>query len=293
VPAEIFTRPVELPPSRLYTFIDHSREFALYFLEGQRLIQDLALRHAVSRDGFAYFRDAVLSVQPMIALLNGGEQFGFYIDSEEPYFRLKIETAHNGDTRSTLMPEGFREFPDAVHGVVRLLKLYPDNRQPYGSVIESDGLTLRSIVNHVLRDSYQVNSVIAVAESSDQSLMLHQLPPLPRKENYTYSLEATRARRSEIEGSIEEIFARGLHAPEEITAAFSEIEFRLLASRPVMFRCSCSHERVVDSIRVACGPDYAELFDPGQPHLQVTCEYCKSGYEVTREQLESGSALPN
>ena len=68
---------------RLYTFVDRRREFALYFLEGQRLIHDLALIHPVRGAGFAYFRDAVLSVQPMIALLKPGEQLGFYIDSVE------------------------------------------------------------------------------------------------------------------------------------------------------------------------------------------------------------------
>ena len=77
-----------LPDSRLYTFLDEQREFALYFLEGQRLIHDLVLTHAVQGPGFAYFRDAVLSVQPMISLIKRGEQIGFYIDSEDPYFRL-------------------------------------------------------------------------------------------------------------------------------------------------------------------------------------------------------------
>ena len=62
------------PDSYLYTFVDEAREFALYFLEGQRLIQDLALLHPIRRAGFAYFRDVVLSVQPMIALLGSSSQ---------------------------------------------------------------------------------------------------------------------------------------------------------------------------------------------------------------------------
>ena len=61
--------PPELPESRLLTFIDSAREFALYFLEGQRLIHDLALLHGIHGLGFGYWRDAVLSIQPMIGLL--------------------------------------------------------------------------------------------------------------------------------------------------------------------------------------------------------------------------------
>ena len=52
----------EIPESRLYTFMDETREFALTFLEGQRLIHDLALLHAIQGPGFAYFRDVLLRV---------------------------------------------------------------------------------------------------------------------------------------------------------------------------------------------------------------------------------------
>ena len=142
------------PHSRLYTFIDEPREYALYFLEGQRLIHDLAIVHPIHGAGFAYFRETVLSVQPMIALLKEvGEQFGFYLDSEKPKFQFKIETSHQGDTRCLLLPENFSQFPEQMNGRVRLQRLYPRNRPPYESIIEVDQLALRDIVNRVLRDS--------------------------------------------------------------------------------------------------------------------------------------------
>ena len=51
----------KLPESRLYTFMDEERRHALYFLEGQRLIYDLALVHGIQGPGFAWFRDWVSS----------------------------------------------------------------------------------------------------------------------------------------------------------------------------------------------------------------------------------------
>mgnify|MGYP004290673013 CR=1 FL=1 len=36
-----------LPESRIYTFVDEARTFVLHFLEGQKLIQDLALLHTL------------------------------------------------------------------------------------------------------------------------------------------------------------------------------------------------------------------------------------------------------
>ena len=277
-----------LSVSRLYTFIDGPREYALYFLEGQRLIEELALIHGIHGPGFSYFRDVVLSVQPMIALLKHGEQIGFYIDSEEPEFRLKIETGHHGATRCMVAPQNFGAFPETLHGIARVQKLFPKNQPPYQSVIQLDGLPLRDVVNRVLRDSYQTNGAIMVSSESDQSILLHQLPPL-REEEYDYSLESVRRRRDGIREATHAIFERSLMQPEEIVDAFQQIGFRLLASRPVEFRCSCSQQRVIQGIRPIYLKRQSDIFDPGQESIEVTCEYCKKKFKVTRAELDQAA----
>lgn len=279
-----------LPESRLYTFIDEPREYALYFLEGQRLIQDLALVHPIQGPGFAYFRETVLSVQPMIALLKGGEQIGFYLDSDEPDFRLKIETSHAGATRCMLLPEDFREFPAAMHGLIRLLKLFPNNRPPYESVIEARGLALRQVVNRVLTDSYQVNCAIQIADASDQSLMLHRLPMV---EDGDESPDAAKDRRDGIRERVEALFAQALTDPTEIAASFAAVGFRLLAHRPIRFECTCSRERMFVNLIPIYEREGESLFDPGSETLEIRCEYCKSRYEYTRAELrqETGGTV--
>lgn len=277
-----------IPESRLYTLIDDAREFALYFLEGQRLIQDVALLHPIRRNGFAYFRDVVLSVQPMVAFLKHGEQFGFYIDSAEPYFRLKIETAHHGSTRCMLLPEELQEFPEALRGLVRVQKLYPDN-PPYESVLKVEGLPLREIVNRVLDDSYQVNCAMMLSEVSDQSVLLHQLPPLPGKDEYEFSSEAVRARREGIRSAVRRIFAKALHRRAEVDREFAGIGFRLLAHRPMRFRCSCSRRRMIENVLPVYRREGESLFDPGADDLEVICEYCKTRYRIRRTDLATVS----
>ncbi|HXV77329.1 MAG TPA: Hsp33 family molecular chaperone HslO [Candidatus Polarisedimenticolaceae bacterium] len=284
---------MELPESRLYAFVDQSREFALHFLEGQRLIRDLAMTHSICGEGFAYFRDVVLSVQPTIALLKQGEQFGFYVDSDAPFFRLKIEAGHHGVTRCALFPDAFREFPPAMRGLVRVVKVFPRNRPPYQSVLEIDGLPLGEIVNRVLRDSYQVNAAIIVSQQSDQSLLLLQLPPLAGAGDYDYSPDALAARRDGLLRPLERLFGRALSGKAGIVRGFASIGFELLAHKPIRFRCSCSHERMVGNLRLACGNQYGELFDPDQQALAITCEYCKSQYSVTRDDLRRAAVRLN
>ena len=273
------------PDSRLYTFIDETREFVLYFLEGQTLIQELALLHPIRRSGFAYFRDVVLSIQPMIALLKQGEQFGFYIDSEQPYFRLKIETSHHGTTRCVLFPEEFQEFPEAMRGLVRVHKLFP-NRPPYESVLRVEGMPLREIVNHVLKHSYQVNGAILLPETSDQSLLLLQLPPPPGTEDYDYSEDVVRARREHFREPLLKIFARALHSAPDIEQAFVDIGFQLLASRPVRLHCYCSRERMIENLHPVYQQQGDQLFETGMDALEVVCEYCKSRYRISRVELK-------
>jgi molecular chaperone Hsp33 len=275
----------EAPPSGLYTFIDGRGEFALYFLEGQRLIQDLALLHPIRKSGFAYFRDVVLSIQPMIALLKHGAQLGFYIDSEEPYFKLKIETGHNGATRCMLLPEHFQEFPKAMHGLVRVHKLFADSA-PYQSVLEISGLPLREIVNRVLEESYQVNSSVVVSETSDQSLLLHQLPALPGSDESESSRRALRNRWHDIEDPVEQIFALGLTKPDEIAEAFKQIGMKLLVRREISFQCGCSRPRMIQNVRSVYQTEGDSLFDPGQDTIDITCEYCKSHYRISRHEID-------
>jgi len=280
-----------LPESRLYTFIDGDRRFALYFLEGQKLIHDLALTHNVRGDGFAWFRDVVLSFQPMIGLLKHGEQFGLYIDSGQPFFRLKIEAAHSGATRCALHPGEFSEFPQAMHGLVRCQKLFPGNKAPYLSILKVVGEPLGSIVNRVLDESYQVHCKVQLSQASDQSAMLHQLPPL--KGEYEYSEIALSSRREGLRDSLQGLLGKGLTGQEEIVTGFGAIGFRYLAARPIRFACSCSRERVIKSLNSLGEQDRKDLFEPDQESIETICEYCKATYVISRADLAKGTSGPN
>lgn len=274
----------DLPESRLYTFIDAPREHALYFLEGQRLIRDVVVTHAVQGLGLAFFRDVILSVQPMIALLGGGEQLGFYIDSESPLFRLKIETTHDGDTRCTLVPENLAEFPDDMRGVVRVDRRSATCAAPYQSVLAIEGLALEEIVNRVLRDSWQMPCRVVVSDASDQSVLLHQLPPLRNDDTSRFSPEALDARLGELREGIDLALERAVLDPGDVESGFASLGFRLLASRGVRLRCACSAAKVIKSLRLV--GDTSAMFDPHRDRLEVICEYCKRQFLVGRRDLE-------
>ncbi len=137
-----------LEVSRLYSFLDHKNGFNIHFLEGQKFIHDLALIHQVQGSGFAYFRDIILGVMPAIFFLKPGDNLGIYIDSEEPYFRLKIETNYAGHTRTLLLPEEFNQFPMKLTGKARVTKSFSNEKSPYTSIIDMNQLETKEVHKH-------------------------------------------------------------------------------------------------------------------------------------------------
>ncbi|MBF0240334.1 MAG: Hsp33 family molecular chaperone HslO, partial [SAR324 cluster bacterium] len=165
---------MSLSDSRLITF--YNEDLVLHFFEGQKLIHDLVLTQQHQGNSFGYFRDFILGVQPLITFLKPGEQLCVYLDSEMPYFRIKLETNSSGYLRAMVYPDKMEGLVDRVSGKVRLLRLNRENS--YHSVIDLDAVTLGEIINLVLERSWQFHARVHVSAISDQSVMIHKLPSL-------------------------------------------------------------------------------------------------------------------
>ncbi len=277
-----------LNDSQLFTFIDKDRKFALYFLEGQKLIHDLVLTHGLREAGISYFRSAVLSIQLMLGLLKQGEHFCFYIDSETPYFRLKIEMNAAGLMRGMLYPNELQSLPGSIQGQVRLVKFFPYSERPYQSTLEVRDVDENEIINHVLAQSYQVNSRIGISCQSDQSFMLHQLP-LADKENPSDLAEAYNL----CHAPLQKIMAKGLSDNVSLREEFENIGFQYLANKSVQFKCGCSQEQMVDNVKKFADNGKTEIFPPGEDAVEVVCEYCKVTYLITQLNVQEHSSDPS
>jgi molecular chaperone Hsp33 len=269
-----------LANSRLYSFLDHKNGFNIHFLEGQKLIHDLVLLHPMQRQGFAYFRDTFLGLLPIIFFLKPGESLGIYIDSENPYFRLKIETNSSGHTRTLLLPEEFNLFPEKITGNIRISKIFSSNKSPYTSMLELKDVETKDVINQVLTESYQTNSEVLVANQSDQSIMVTKLPPL----NTNSVIDETVSRKEYVKRNFEffnEAFEMATDDIEQIVKKFEDHGLSYLGSRQVSFFCPCSHERMVLNLRGLYSQDIDELFN-GQETLEIKCDYCRKIHHISK-----------
>jgi len=272
-----------LSNSRLYSFLDHQKGFNIHFLEGQKLIHDLSITHPLKGSGFAYFRDTLLGIIPIIFFLKPGESLGIYIDSEEPYFRLKIETNSAGHTRTLLLPIEFNQFPMNLTGQVRVTKIFNNNKSPYTSVIEVKDTATKEVINKILKDSYQTNSEVIVSDICDQSILVTKLPSL----NINSKNDDSISRQEFIAKNklfFQNVFNESTDDIEKIVKIFEEKGFSYLGSRQVSFYCPCSKERMELNLKGMYSKDLEELFKD-QPKVAVTCDYCNKIYEFTLEDL--------
>lgn len=272
-----------LSTSRLYSFLDHKNGFNVHFLEGQKLIYDLALLHPMKGSGFAYFRDMFLGIMPIIFFLKPGETMGIYIDSEEPYFRLKIETNSAGQTRTLLLPEDFNLFPMKITGKVRLTKISPHEKAPYTSMIEVKDVETRDVINKVFTETYQTNSEVIVSDITDQAVMVTKLPPIKVNSN----IDLTASRKDFIRGKknfFHDIFEMATDDIEKIVKVFEEKDLAYLGSRQLDFFCSCSKDRMIVSLRGLFSGDIDHLFE-GKDSLEIKCDYCKKTYDINKSEV--------
>lgn len=274
-----------LPPSRLYSFLDHQNGFNVHFLEGQKIIEELVLLHPLKGSGFAYFRDTFLGILPIIFFLKPGESLGVYIDSDNPYFRLKIETNSAGHTRSLLMPLEFNSFPMAITGQVRVTKTFSSaNLTPYTSVLELNNTPTKEVLNRLLSESYQTNSEVIVGELSDQSIMVTKMPKL----NVNSSLDDGMTRKEYIkrhQAFFHEVFEQGPTDIETIVKLFEDQKLAYLGSRQIGFFCPCSKDRMVRNLQGLYQNDLDQMFE-GNPSLELVCDYCNKKYVITRSEFE-------
>lgn len=273
-----------LQESRLYSFIDHHNGFLLQFLEGQKLIHDLVLIHGIAGQGFQYYRDSVLAFQTMISYLKPGEGLGIYLDSEEPYFRLKIEMSDEGQMRTLLLPEEFKEFPHSITGKCRIVKLLPGEVTPYTSIVNLDQNNSEEVINKVLNDSYQVKSRVFISQDSDQSVMITKLP----NKNVDKFIEENTTSIPEYwlqhQSHIQKLFASGTSDQLVIQENFEKNGFLLLGSREIKFKCTCSRQRMFDGVRsIIMSAGIEHVFAPDESEIQTKCDYCKETYIFTRE----------
>lgn len=276
-----------LPASRLLSFINHQSGFTVSFLEGSRLIHDLALLHAENVKGFSYLRDFTLLGELLSSYLKHGESMGIFIDCENPYLRLKLEISSIGKSRTLLLPEELDSIPESINGYCRLVKSNPHRAEPYTSFIKVENLKLSEAISLALKKSFQVDSLVLASETSDQSLMLSRLPDIQVDKENRADRPTTQQFFKEIESEVKEIFALATSDEGLLLQRFKDLEFDYISGLDMELSCNCEKDRMVSGIASLAHSESLDGIFEKDSSIEVKCDYCKKRYLIKRTEVES------
>ena len=135
-----------------------------------------------------------------------------------------------------------------ITGKVRVTKLFPNNHNPYTSILELTQTETKDVINQILSESYQTNSEVIVGEMSDQSIMVTKLPPV----NVNVVVDEDQSRKDFIKKHKEffhHVFETATTDIEQIVKMFEDQGFAYIASRQVSFFCPCSKDRMLINLK--------------------------------------------
>jgi molecular chaperone Hsp33 len=170
----------------------------------------------------------------------------------------------------------------------------------YQGVVELTGASLTECASHYLRQSEQLETLLNLGVSRKSGEwraygLMVQKPPRPRSdfENSwdiaaededaaddwlrTASLVSTLSNDEGLDPAV---------SPEQLLfRLFHEDGVRVMEPRPLAFRCRCSRDKVVNTLRMLDRAEVAEM-KVGDA-VEVTCQFCNETYRFTDDELEA------
>lgn len=271
--------------SRQFGFINNQIGFTISLIEGHALIDEISKIHNIGPHALDFYKKTLLGSTQLINYIKPTENLGFYIDSEEPYFRFKIEMSQSGQLRTLLLPEDFDDFPTQFSGKCRLNKVI-QGKSPYSSILEYKDFPIEEIVNDIMEKSYQTNSKILLAQDLCNSIMITKLPPTninKKIEDYEdISFDQFMTNYQDLIQTALKLKVSDIEVTEEV---FQKHDFTYLGSKEVKFHCPCSKERMINNLFTLPEKEIEHIFEKSES-IDTRCDYCNTIYTIKQAEVK-------
>ena len=261
------------------------------------LVEKARKIHGTSRTASAALGRALTGGLLMGALLKKGQRLALKFEGNGPLKKIIVEADNDGTVRGFVgVPEAEVPFKDeklnvsGALGSQGLLTVIKDLglKEPYQGVVNLLSGEIGEDIAFYYSESEQVPSAVGLGVfvepdgtvSAAGGFLIQTLPPTEAKmvdrliENIRKTPRVTE-------------FFRGGKNPEALLAElFSGLPHHVLGKKELSFSCRCSKERV-EKILVVLGSVELEKMITEQGKAEVTCEFCRTGYHFTRQELEN------
>ncbi len=148
-----------------------------------------------------------------------------------------------------------------------------EDNQRYQGVVEIEGDSLSECIEAYFRQSEQLATKLWLGSDGERAggLLLQQMPEATSLTNDWHHLVTLASTLSEGE-------MIGLSGAEMIHRLFHQEEMRVFDPNPVVFRCSCSREKI-ENVLIQLGEQEVGKIVEQDGEVKVDCEFCNLSYQ--------------
>jgi molecular chaperone Hsp33 len=231
----------------------------------------------------------------MAALLKLGQRLALKLEGNGPLGKIIVEADYAGNVRGFVgapevdLPPKNGKFDVAgavgTEGVLTVIK-DTGRKELYNGVVKIRTGEIAEDIAHYFAESEQIPTAVALGVYMEPSLditaaggfLVQSLPP--SDENMIDRLIGNIGRLPPYTQML-----RAGQAPESILEAiFSGIPYVTLERHELFYRCTCSRERI-ERVLVSLGSEELSDMIDKQGKADVTCEFCRKRYHLSRREL--------
>jgi molecular chaperone Hsp33 len=169
------------------------------------------------------------------------------------------------------------------------ITIEPRTGNRYQGIVEvGSGDLSQAIENYMLRSQQlETKMWLTVDDQQTAGMLLQKLPETQEAgENFSEEEDVDAWNRiTHLANTLQMAELSSLPFDELLRRLFYEEDVRIFETEPVSFRCSCSIERVRNTLRMLGYEEIISLFDE-QETVSVNCEFCNHHYEFDRVDVE-------
>ena len=237
-------------------------------------------------------RDVLGEALAAISLLSESLKFDgsltLQIRGTEPVTLLVVQASSDGNIRGIARWQGdipekssFNELFGSGTMVISVENTPKENAQQgerYQSLVSLEGNSLANCFKEYFAQSEQLNSSfwLAADKNCAAGIMLQSLPaddmdPKVQQNNWTHA--------SILADTLKDEELLTLDAETILTRLYHEEDLRLYDANPVRFSCSCSQEKIENTVFSLGSKEANEILEE-QSSISIDCEFCNTNYEL-------------
>jgi molecular chaperone Hsp33 len=219
--------------------------------------------------------------------LKQGQRLAIKFEGNGPMQKLIAEVDWDGALRATVaVPDAVAEsVPDAL-GRAGFLTVTKDLglKEPYSGMVQLYTSEIAQDLAYYLADSEQIPSAVGLGVSLAPDgqvavaggFLIQSLPPSDES-----AVEQVMTRIEQLP-PLTTLLAGGTSPTALLELLLEGLEYNLLESTDLSFRCGCSLDKVERAL-LSLGKEELERLMAEQGSAEVTCEFCRRQYRLDRE----------